>query len=103
MVLSDDAAQGSWHVRTNMQDTARHLSNITYAAGSMLLEASLAAANLAHAAGGNALPLLSAQTGFLAPDGSSSQVVNRGLRPWLNVPFQRPPQFSGNPVERSGG
>ena len=69
----------------------------------MLLEVSLATANLAHAAGGNALPLLSAQTGFLALDGSSSQVVNRSPRPWMNIPFQRPPHWPRDPADIPGG
>lgn len=53
------------------------ISNTAYNAGSLLLEISLAAANLAQAANGNAGPLLSAQTGFLAPDGSQPQITNR--------------------------
>ena len=80
-----------------MQEQARQISNTTYDLGCLLLELSLATANLANAAGGNAGPLISAQTGFLAADGTHAHVTNRvpsmlqapvaGMGPMPGVPM----------------
>jgi hypothetical protein len=66
------------------------ISNSAYDLGSLLLELSLATANLANAAGGNAGPLISAQTGFLAGDGSHPHITNR-------VPSLLPPMMGAMP------
>lgn len=42
-----------------------------------MLELSFASANLVQASRGNSGPLLSAQTGFLSPDGTQPHVTNR--------------------------
>ena len=75
-----------------VQEQARDLSNTTYELGSLLLELSLATTNLAQAANGNAGPLLCAQTGFLAPDGSHAHVTNRSpaVNPYMGLAGRMP-------------
>ena len=75
-----------------VQEQARDLSNTTYELGSLLLELSLATTNLGQAANGNAGPLLCAQTGFLAPDGSHANVTNRSpaVNPYMGLAGRMP-------------
>ena len=81
-----------------LQGEATRLSNAAYSVGSMLMELSLAANNLAQAGSGNGGPMLSAQTGFLSLDGSHSHVTNR-------VPGPPPPDLMSRSyrIPLSGG
>lgn len=75
-----------------MQDQARLVSSTAYDYGCLLLELSLATANLAQAAGGNISPLVCAHTGFLAPDGTHAHVTNRVPPPFPMPPGRAPGQ-----------
>lgn len=70
-----------------LQNQGRTISNTAYQLGSLMLELSLASANLVQAARGNSGPLLSAQPGFLTADGSHATISNRvpSISPFLGM------------------
>ena len=87
----------------HLQEEARQISNTTYDLGCLLLELSLATANLANASSGNAGPLISAQTGFLAADGTHAHVTNRVPSPFSSpvagvAPMPGVPMPAGMPL-----